>query len=66
MQNRHLLDITRAILCHMHVTKHFLSDAVLTAYHLINRMHSSILDGVSHLSLLFSFLSIVLVISQYF
>jgi hypothetical protein len=40
-------------LSHMHVPKQFWSDAVLTACYLINRMPSSVLDGVSPRSLLY-------------
>ncbi|XP_042946560.1 uncharacterized protein LOC122279793 isoform X3 [Carya illinoinensis] len=52
-KNRHLLDVTRALLLHMHVPKRFWSDGVLTACHLINRMPSSILNGSSPFSVLF-------------
>ena len=51
--NRHLLEVARCLLFHMHVPKQFWSDAVLTACYLINRMPSSILDGASPHSLLY-------------
>jgi transposase InsO family protein len=51
-KNRHLLDVARYLLFHMHVPKHFWSDAVLTACYLINQMPSSVLDGASPHSLL--------------
>ena len=38
---RHILDVTRTIMLHMHVPKYLWSDAVLTATYLINRMHSA-------------------------
>jgi hypothetical protein len=53
-KNRHLLDVMRCLLIHIHVPKHFWSDAVLTANYHINRMSSSVLDGASPHSLLYS------------
>jgi hypothetical protein len=53
-KNRHLLDVVRCLLIHMHVPKHFCSDDVLTANYLINQMPSSVLDGASPHSLLYS------------
>jgi hypothetical protein len=53
-KNRHLLDVVRCLLIHMHVPKHFWSDAVLTANYLINWMPSSVLNGASPHSLLYS------------
>jgi hypothetical protein len=53
-KNRHLLDVVRCLLIHMHVPKHFWSDTVLTANYLINRMPSLVLDGASPHSLLYS------------
>jgi hypothetical protein len=53
-KNLHLLDVVRCLLIHMHVPKHFWSDVVLTANYLINRMPSSVLDGASPHSLLYS------------
>jgi hypothetical protein len=59
-KNCHLLDVVHCLLIHMHVPKHFWSDAVLTANYLINRMPSSILDGASPHSLLYSSTTICL------
>ena len=42
---RHFLKVTCAIKFHMRVPKSYWSDVVLTACHLINRMHSTILSG---------------------
>ncbi|CAH9139005.1 unnamed protein product, partial [Cuscuta epithymum] len=39
-KNRHLLEITRALLLANHVPKYFWGDALLTAVYLINRMPS--------------------------
>ncbi|XP_042988400.1 uncharacterized protein LOC122316031 isoform X3 [Carya illinoinensis] len=52
-KNRHLLDVTRVLLLHMHVPKHFWSDGILTTCHLINRMSSSVLNGSSPFSILY-------------
>ena len=52
-KNRHLLDVARCLLFHMHVPKHFWSDVVLTTCYLINRMPSLFLDGASPHSLLY-------------
>ena len=41
----HLLKVTRALKFHMHVPKSYWNDAVLTTYHLINRMPSTVLGG---------------------
>ena len=41
----HLLEVTRALKFHMCVPKSYWSEAVLTTYHLINRMPSTILGG---------------------
>ena len=43
---RHLLEVTRALSIHMQVLKLFLSDVVLTACYLMNRMSSTILVGL--------------------
>ena len=43
-KNRHLLKTVRALLFHMHVPKHFGTNAVSTACFLINRMSSSVLN----------------------
>ena len=42
--NRHLLETARVRLFQMHVPKHFWADAVSTAYFLINKMPSSVLN----------------------
>ena len=42
---RHLLEVTHALKFHMRVPKSYWSDAVLIAYHLINRMPSTVLGG---------------------
>lgn len=52
-KNLQLLDITRALMIHMHIPKCFWSDALVTACYLINRMPSSVLDGTSPHSILF-------------
>ncbi|GAB2281771.1 hypothetical protein Dimus_039493 [Dionaea muscipula] len=44
-KNRHLLEVTRALMFHMKVPKVFWSEAVMTATYLINRMPSSVLQG---------------------
>uniref|UniRef100_A0A2N9EWV2 Integrase catalytic domain-containing protein n=1 Tax=Fagus sylvatica TaxID=28930 RepID=A0A2N9EWV2_FAGSY len=50
---RHLLDVARTLLFHMHVPKHFWGDAVLTACCLINRMPSVFLNNKSPFPLLY-------------
>ena len=52
-KNRHLLDNTRALMIHMYVPKCFWGDTVLTAYHLINRVLLSVLDGKTSFSVLY-------------
>jgi transposase InsO family protein len=52
-KHRHLLDVARTLLFHMHVPKHFWGDAVLTACRLINRMPSVFLNNKSLFSLLY-------------
>jgi len=42
-KHRHILDVARAMIIHMHVSKYLWSDAVLSICHLINRMSSSAL-----------------------
>jgi transposase InsO family protein len=54
-KNRHLLDVMRCLLIHMHVPKHLWSDTVLTADYLIVWMPSSILNGASPHLLLYSY-----------
>jgi hypothetical protein len=52
-KNRRLLDVTRCLLSHMHVPKHFWTDGVLTTCYLVNKMPSSVLEGASSYSLLY-------------
>jgi hypothetical protein len=52
-KHRHLLDVARTLLFHMQVPKHFWGDAVLIAYHLINRMPSVVLNQESPFSVLY-------------
>ncbi|GAB2267742.1 hypothetical protein Dimus_038680 [Dionaea muscipula] len=52
-KNRHLLEVTRALMCCMSVPKIFWSEAVLTADYLINRMLSSVLQGEIPFRILF-------------
>ena len=51
-KNRHLLEITRAIMFTSHVPKYFWGDAILTAAYLINRMPSRVLNFQTPLSVL--------------
>ena len=44
-KHRHILYVARTMMIHIHVPKYLWVDAVLSAYHLINRMPSSILHG---------------------
>jgi len=41
-KHRHILDVTRTMMIHMHILKYLRSDAALSACHLINRMPSSV------------------------
>jgi hypothetical protein len=43
-KNHHILEITRSLLFQMNIPKHFLSEAVLTAVHIMNRLPSPILQ----------------------
>ncbi|KAK4390000.1 Retrovirus-related Pol polyprotein from transposon TNT 1-94 [Sesamum angolense] len=52
-KHRHLLDVARTIMTHMHVPKSYWGDAILTASYLINRLPSSILNGDTPYSCLF-------------
>ncbi|KAL0370961.1 UNVERIFIED_CONTAM: Retrovirus-related Pol polyprotein from transposon RE2 [Sesamum angustifolium] len=52
-KHRHLLDVARTIMTHMHVSQVILGDAVLTACYLINRMPSTVLNGDTPYSCLF-------------
>ncbi|XP_049935028.1 retrovirus-related Pol polyprotein from transposon RE2 isoform X2 [Nymphaea colorata] len=51
-KNRHLLDVTRAIMFHRRVPKRYWGDALLTSAHLINRMPTRVLQGHSPYSML--------------
>jgi transposase InsO family protein len=52
-KHRHLLDVARTLLFHMHVPKHFWGDAVLTACRLINCTPFVFLNNKSSFSLLY-------------
>ena len=54
-KNRHLLDMTRAILFHKHVPKAYWGEAVLTSAYLINRLPTNVLQFKSPLELLNQF-----------
>nr|KYP54934.1 Retrovirus-related Pol polyprotein from transposon TNT 1-94 [Cajanus cajan] len=54
-KNRHLLEVTRALLFQMSVPKSYWGEAVLTATYLINRLPSRVLDGVSPVQVMTSF-----------
>ena len=41
-KHKHILDVARTMMIHMHVLKYLWVDAVLSACHLINRMPSSV------------------------
>ena len=51
--NRHLLEIARALLFQMQVLKCFWANVVSTSYFLINRMPSSVLSGETPFHVLF-------------
>jgi Integrase core domain/GAG-pre-integrase domain len=51
-KNRHLLEVTRAILFQNNVPNIYWSDAVLTATYLINRLSSPRLKNMNHLEIL--------------
>ena len=44
-KHRHIIDVTRNIMSHIHVPKYLWSDTVLTATYLINRMPTGLLGG---------------------
>jgi len=44
-KHKHILNVTRTIMIHMHVLKYLWVDAVLSACHLINKMPSSVLHS---------------------
>jgi len=48
-KNKHLLEVTRAIMFSMHVPKYLWGDAILTATYLINRMPTRILKYITPL-----------------
>jgi len=50
---RHILDVARTMMIHMHVLKYLWADAVLSACHLINRMPSLVLHGKISFSCLY-------------
>jgi hypothetical protein len=52
-ERRHILEVARTMMIHGHVPHHFRADTVLIACYLINRMPSSILDGVIPYNVLF-------------
>ena len=54
-KNRHLVERTRTILIHGDVPQRFWGDAVFSAYYLINRMPSSVLDNKIPYSILFPY-----------
>ncbi|KAJ9539489.1 LOW QUALITY PROTEIN: hypothetical protein OSB04_032222 [Centaurea solstitialis] len=51
-KNRHLLEVARALLFQMTVSKQFWADAIATACFLINRMPSSVMHGEIPMSVL--------------
>ena len=48
LKNHHLFDVARSIKIHMHVTKYFWSDALLSACYLINCVPSFVLHVENH------------------
>ncbi|KOM56062.1 hypothetical protein LR48_Vigan10g195400 [Vigna angularis] len=54
-KNRHLLEVTRALLFQMSVPKIYWGEAVLTATYLINRLPTRVLNGISPIESLLSF-----------
>ena len=52
-KNRHLLEMTRALLFQNHVPKIYWSDAILTATYLINRLPSVVLNKKSPLEIIY-------------
>nr|KYP62136.1 Retrovirus-related Pol polyprotein from transposon TNT 1-94 [Cajanus cajan] len=55
-KNRHLLEVTRALLFQMFVPKNYWGEAVLTATYLINKLPTRILNGISPIESLLSFI----------
>lgn len=54
-KNGHLLDVTRALLFHKNVPKHYWGEAVLIATHLINRLPTKVLNFKSPIDTLTTF-----------
>ncbi|KAK4395750.1 Retrovirus-related Pol polyprotein from transposon RE1 [Sesamum angolense] len=52
-KHRHLLDVARTLMTHMHVHKSYWGDVVLTACYLINRVPSTVLNGDTPYSCIF-------------
>jgi hypothetical protein len=51
-KNKYILKITRSLLFQMNVPERFLSEAILTVVHLINRLSSPILKNKSSIEIL--------------
>jgi len=54
-KNRHLLEVTRALLFQTYVPRSYWGEAVLTATYLINRLSSRVLEGVTPIQLMTTF-----------
>jgi len=54
-KNRHLLEVTRALLFQTFVPRSYWGEAVLTATYLINRLPSRVLEGVTPIQLMTTF-----------
>jgi hypothetical protein len=52
-KNRHLLDVTQALMIHINVLKRCWSDVILSICYLIIRIPSSVLNGASPHCILF-------------
>jgi len=59
-KNRHLLEVTRALLFQTFVPSSYWGEAILTTTYLINRLPSRVLEGVSPISLLPHFIILFL------
>jgi Reverse transcriptase (RNA-dependent DNA polymerase)/Integrase core domain/gag-polypeptide of LTR copia-type/GAG-pre-integrase domain len=53
-KNRHLLEVTRALLFSAHLPNHYWADAILTGCYLINRLPSHILEFQSPVEILYN------------